>query len=149
MCMEKTCKSLEKKHTHTHTQREGVRWWGSQCSSLTKQICSSLQGCNSLQGSSLHPNRSQMCEQKGTIGPIADWGLHLNYAVTVTLGNVHKSANDRCPGVTDSLTLIHFPPGGKHTAQTVLHSCSLPSDFLILFTHLAPHIVRPLTARIN
>lgn len=51
--------------------------------------------------------------------------------------------------MTDSLTLIHFPPGGKHTAQTVLDSCSLLSNFLILPTHLTPHILRPLTAWMN
>lgn len=95
MCLEKTCKRLEK--THTHTRREGVRWWrGSQRSSLTKQICSSLQGWNSLRGSSLHPNCSQICIYCIST---ADWGLRLNYAVTVTLGNVHKSASDRYPRV--------------------------------------------------
>lgn len=65
---------------------------------------------------------------------------------------MHKSTNDRHPSVTDSLTLIHFPPGGKHAAQTVLDSL-IPaiflSNFLILPTHLTPHILRPLTARIN
>lgn len=62
---------------------------------------------------------------------------------------MHKSTNDRHPSVTDSLTLIHFPPGGKHAAQTVLDSCYLLSNFLILPTHLTPHILHPLTARIN
>lgn len=62
---------------------------------------------------------------------------------------MHKSTNDRHPSVTDSLTLIHFPPGGKDAAQTVLDSCYLLSNFLILPTHLTPHILRPLTAWIN